>query len=197
MNDDFLDQLAQPRPDPGGGAAAAHGSMLGLAIMEKIARLETARADRGDGHATWKELLQHVGLMTKEFRSLRQRDCDAYMKLAQARGASSTPEQQLEAAWAEAIRGPMAIMEASVAALQLLAQIGKRSSKHLIADLQVASEFLSAGCRGACHIARSNVSLLARHNLEDRYSESISALLSQMEKKLDSVREQLQRVLTA
>ena len=41
--DSFLQELAQARPDPGGGAAAAFGARLGLALLEKVVQLEGGR----------------------------------------------------------------------------------------------------------------------------------------------------------
>lgn len=193
MNDAFLDRLSQPRPDPGGGAAAAHGGLLGLAIMEKIARLEAARPKQGNREDTWTELLHHIRMLTKEFRVLQDRDSDAYMKLTDARSSKAGNTRALEQAWEEAILCPMAIMEVSVAALKVLSEIGNFSGKHLVADLQVALEFLGASFRGACHIARSNVSLLARDRIEDRYSARLSELLWHAEDKLGTVKEQLRQ----
>ena len=36
MVDSFIDALAKPKPVPGGGAAAAYGASVGLALLEKI-----------------------------------------------------------------------------------------------------------------------------------------------------------------
>ena len=50
MDSAFLKALAQGRPDPGGGAAAAHSAALGLALLEKVCQLEHRRR-RPEGDA--------------------------------------------------------------------------------------------------------------------------------------------------
>ena len=45
MHDSFLEALARPEPVPGGGAAAAHGACVGLALLEKIVLVELRRSD--------------------------------------------------------------------------------------------------------------------------------------------------------
>jgi len=52
MHDSFLEALARPEPVPGGGAAAAHGACVGLALLEKIVLVEQFRFpayEKGDG----------------------------------------------------------------------------------------------------------------------------------------------------
>jgi formiminotetrahydrofolate cyclodeaminase len=190
MQDGFLHRLSQPGPDPGGGAAAAHGGLLALSIMEKVSQLDAARPMPDDRRAAWDELLRHIRGLKKEVRLLRERDCSAYMKLAQARAAGAGGSG-LAQAWEEAILCPMAIMEASVAALKALSELGGVCGKHLVADLQVAAEFLAAVFRGAGHIARTNVRLLARDGIEDRYTERLSALSMHAEDRLRKVLQQL------
>ena len=43
MDSAFLKALALARPDPGGGAAAAHSAALGLALLAKVVQLEHQR----------------------------------------------------------------------------------------------------------------------------------------------------------
>ena len=60
--DSFLQELAQARPDPGGGAAAAFGARLGLALLEKVVQLEGGRRREPKGKAsfTWEEALTQL-----------------------------------------------------------------------------------------------------------------------------------------
>ncbi len=190
MHDAFLDQLAQPRPDPGGGAAAAHGGLLAVAIMEKIARLESRRTSRSDSEATWKELIHTIRAYTKEFHVLRERDCAAFLKLAEARAADRN-ESNLVGAWEEAVACPMLIMETAVGALRAVSTMGSSCGRHLLADLHVAAEFLAASFRAAFHIASSNIHLMVSDAREDRFSQGLSKLLTRAESELRSAQEQL------
>jgi hypothetical protein len=46
MSPAFLTELARARPDPGGGAAAAYGARVGLALVAKVIHLELQRPNR-------------------------------------------------------------------------------------------------------------------------------------------------------
>ena len=61
MDSAFLEALAQARPDPGGGAAAAHSGALGLALLAKVVQLEQRRPgpSRKPGFS-WRDLLARV-----------------------------------------------------------------------------------------------------------------------------------------
>jgi len=190
MQDTFLNQLAQPRPDPGGGAAAAHGGLLSLAIMEKVVRLEVGRVPRDERKSDWQDLLQRIRTLADEFHWLREGDCVAYMKLAEAK-AAGLRGCALADAWEEAIACPMMMAKCSVRTLGVLSDIGSLCGKHLIADLQVAAEFLAATFRGAFHIAKSNVHAMSRDGIDDRHSARLSDQLIRAESQLRSVQEQL------
>ena len=67
MPPSFLEQLAQPRPDPGGGAAAAYGGMLALALLAKVVQLEAQRPSNQGNRQDWEEKLEEI----KQLRRLR------------------------------------------------------------------------------------------------------------------------------
>ena len=159
--DPFLQELARPRPDPGGGAAAAYGANLGLALLEKVVRLEGRRRPQPQGEAGlgWETALTRLRRLAETLVRLREEDVRAYFELTAAR-ASGDPAR-LAAAVAEAVDCPRRIMQQSREALELLAWAGERCQKHLVSDLLVAGEFLGAALRGASHIAGANLALVS------------------------------------
>ncbi|MFZ5449822.1 MAG: cyclodeaminase/cyclohydrolase family protein [Thermodesulfobacteriota bacterium] len=162
MDSTFLQALAQARPDPGGGAAAAHGAALGLALLEKVVRLEEQRQSRGTGQPfPWDDLLRRVRLVAAALGRLQEEDIQAYFNLTQARD-SGDPEK-VKGALEEAIGCPLRIMQQAQEGLGLISQGGGRCKKHLLSDLLVATELLGAAFRGAHHIARANLLFMARN----------------------------------
>lgn len=155
----FLQELAQARPDPGGGAAAAYGANLGLALLEKVVRLESQRRDKpaGEGQRTWGEALAQLRRLAESLEKLQSKDVQAYFNFVAAR--ASGDGAQLTTAVREAVDCPRRIMEQAAAALKLLAWVGGHCKKHLISDLLVAGEFLGAALRGAYYIACANLPL--------------------------------------
>jgi formiminotetrahydrofolate cyclodeaminase len=158
--DAFLKKLAQPRPDPGGGAAAAHGASLGLSLLEKVVRLEAQRRPNPAGQppAAWEEALARLDRLSETLARLREEDVRAYFNLTAA--LTSGDAAVLAAALWEAVDCPRRIMHQVGEALELLAWAGARCRSHLVSDLLVAGEFLGAALRSAAHIAQANLPLM-------------------------------------
>ncbi len=156
----FLKELARARPDPGGGAAAAYGANLGLALLEKVMQLEGRRRRQTAGAAglTWKEALARLRRLAANLERLQAADVHAYFNLVAAR--ESGESGRLAAAVQEAVDCPRQIMELAGEALELLAWAGAHCQRHLVSDLLVAGEFLGAALKGADHIAAANLPLV-------------------------------------
>lgn len=174
--DTFLEDLAQASPNPGGGAAAAFGARLGLALLEKVVRLEGQRSGNppGSRRRGWDEALAHLTRLAASLAHLQEEDVRAYLELAAARAAHDGP--RLTAAVGEAVACPAEIARQAAEALELLAWAGERCRPHLVADLLVGCEFLGAALRGAHHIAAANLALAtaaaARQDLVRKLGES-------------------------
>ncbi len=160
MADSFLDQLSQPRPAPGGGAAAAFGGLMALALLEKVVQLEAQRPGNQGQRQEWEEKLAQIRQLSADLDRLREEDVLAYRLLAQTRASGSQVQERREVI-EYAIKVPREIMARSREGLALLAWAGARCRKHLVSDLQVAREFLMAALQGAYHIARANLPLVA------------------------------------
>ncbi len=156
--DSFLQELAQARPDPGGGAAAAFGARLGLALLEKVVQLEGGRRREPQSAAslTWKDVLTQLGRLAETLARTQEEDVRAYANLAAARASGGN----VAAAIREALDCPKRLVLQAGQALELLAWAGGHCKLHLISDLLVACEFLGAALTGAYHIACANLRLV-------------------------------------
>ncbi len=160
MVDSFLNELRRPRPDPGGGAAAAHGALLGIALAEKIIQLESNRATDNNSRAElWEGHHREAGRLTASFTRLRSGDVEAYQNLAEAL-RSGEGGNRLHDALVAAIRCPMEIMREARGALDLIEDVGSGCRRFLVADVLVACEFLGVALHSACHIAKANLPLM-------------------------------------
>lgn len=158
--DPFLKELAQARPDPGGGAAAAYGAGLGLALLAKVLRLEARRRPnpKSEPPAAWGEGLTELQRLAGTLQKLQQEDVRAYFELTAARASGDA--DRLATAVQEAVACPRRIAAQAFEGLELLAWAGERCQQHLASDLLVAGEFLGAALRGALHIAAANLPLV-------------------------------------
>jgi len=156
----FLLALERSRPVPGGGSAAAYAASVGLALLEKVVRLESERPRSASGERRdWDALLRRVRRSAEIFRRLREEDSEAYVRLAAAR--RSKDERAIQGAWEQAIACPVEIMEEAHEALLLAREAGEHCKGHLVLDVLVVLELLRAGCRGAYHIASGNLGMAA------------------------------------
>jgi formiminotetrahydrofolate cyclodeaminase len=158
MRDSFLKELAEARPDPGGGAAAAYGGVLGLALLEKVVRLEANRPQDDQGRGRGEETLKRLRQVSQALGRLKDEDVQAYFNLVRAR--ESKRPADLSAALQEAVLCPLRIVQQAKEGLALIAQTGEHCQPHLVADLLVASELMNAALMGAYHIACANLSLV-------------------------------------
>jgi formiminotetrahydrofolate cyclodeaminase len=190
MDSAFLKALGQARPDPGGGAAAAHSAALGLALLSKVVQLEDRRQgpEKNPGFS-WPDLLARVRLVAAALLRLQAEDVRAYFKLTQAR--TSGDPMEMAAALEEAVACPLRIMQQAQEGLALMAQGGAGCALHLVADLLVACELLGAAFRGAHHIARANLPRMRQDSRRVVWDEDLSHTLDALEAEWQQVRAEL------
>jgi formiminotetrahydrofolate cyclodeaminase len=187
----FLKDLARPQPDPGGGAAAAFGALVGLALMEKVGRLELKRRSASiENAAFWQRLLKQVGSLTAALTALGDGDVKAYQELTAARVSGAKGEPWI-AAITNAIGCPREIMHQTNDALNCLCPMAERCQRHLVADLQVACELLGAAFRGAFHIAGANLQLVDQKSRRESCRLGLETSLQQGLASLALARERL------
>ena len=176
MHNSFLSDLSNPeQPIPGGGAVAAYTGVVGLALLEKIVRIEMRRDPSASEDHSWEELLAQIAVLSKNLYRLRDEDGKSYMRLAKAK-ASGRGEVEVSAALQQATDCPMKIMKQVDNALSCVSQASEHCKKHLLSDLQVVSELLGAAGRGAFHIAQANLPLMTDPILKADYQDRLAGL---------------------
>jgi len=185
MVDSFIDALAKPKPVPGGGAAAAHGACVGLALLEKIVQVELQRSSESS-EAEWRNLLKEVKKSSSTLLRLRDEDGRAYVLFAQAKTSGKGKTEVLEALQ-QAIECPTRIMEEANEAVNFVARAGMYCKGHLISDLLVVCELLRATISGAHRIVQANLSLMEASPQRNEYEDRLEQLLSDSMKLYESV----------
>ncbi len=189
MSASFLEELARAQPNPGGGAAAAYGATLALALLMKVVKLELKRPKNETAtRLFWEKRLGQVRRLQEELEHLREADVQAYLNLARARRQG---DLDLAPALEEAIDCPQRIMASVVRGLREVAETGERCQKHLISDLHVACEFLGAAFHGAYHIAAANLPLITSLEVRQNHAGNLDGLADQGGLTLRAVRQLL------
>jgi formiminotetrahydrofolate cyclodeaminase len=190
MDSAFLQALGQARPDPGGGAAAAHSAALGLALLAKVVQLEHRRqGPEKNPKISWGDFLRRVRLVSATLLRFQKEDVQAYFKLTYA--CTSGDSMEMAAALDEAVACPLRIMQQAQEGLAMMAQAGAGCALHLVADLLVACELLGAAWRGAHHIARANLPLMPQDARRAVWDEALSHTLDSIEAEWQLVRAEL------
>lgn len=181
ISDSFLNDLSKPQPDPGGGAAAAHGALIGLALIEKIVLLEWARAGE-DGLAShsWGKDRALIDSLFCQMESLREKDRKIYPEMVRLRTSGTQGPAYLRVV-EESIAVPLQIMKKSLEGLTFVAELKTRIQKVLKADLWVSAELLVAALRGAFHIGRSNLPLTRGLAFERPFQKELFEILEEGE----------------
>jgi formiminotetrahydrofolate cyclodeaminase len=157
MHDSFITALSNPnQPVPGGGAASAYAGSIGLALLEKIVRLEMRRYSGGSESWLWENLLKQVSSVSKKICRLRDEDGKSYLFLAETRASGKT-EKEIAAALKQAIECPIKILEEANKGLSCISVVAEQCKRHLFSDLQVVCELLGAAGRGAYYISMANL----------------------------------------
>jgi formiminotetrahydrofolate cyclodeaminase len=186
MDSAFLKALTQARPDPGGGAAAAHSAALGLALLEKVVQLEHRRqSPEGEPGSFWGDLLAQVQLVAAGLQRLQAEDVEAYFQLARARSQGSP--NALAPALDEAVACPLRIMQQAQEGLCLIFRGGARCRPHLLSDLLVACELVAAAFRGAYYIARANLPLMGQDSRRVVWAAILTQTLAALESEFQQV----------
>ncbi len=179
MSEEFLTALAQPRPDPGGGAAAAFGARVALALLLKVVHLEHRRPAAGqEGREPGERRLQEAKALAESLRHLQTADVRAYERLSRARNGDG---DDLPAAVLEATDTPRRIAAVAAQALVLVAEAGRSCRPHLVADLQVAAQILAGAGRGAGAIARANLPWLAESAQRQAWRRRLQEVMARLE----------------
>jgi formiminotetrahydrofolate cyclodeaminase len=188
----FIEDLARAQPDPGGGAAAAYGISLSLALVEKVVRLELQRAERSsDRIYLWENSLAQLRQLRIILSQLQERDVQAYFNLMKARAEDTYGQGMLEAVH-EAANCPLQIMKQALAALAMVSWIGGYCRKHLVSDLLVSCEMIRAALQGAYHIAAANLDLLDEPSWRDPLEQELTKTSQEGRELFLRVREKLE-----
>ena len=174
MHDSFMEALARPEPVPGGGAAAAHGACVGLALLEKIVLVELRRSDI-PSESRWQNLLDEVRKSSATLLRLRDEDGEAYVRFAQAKTFGKSAEEILDPL-KQAIECPIKIMEEAYKGLRLVARAAKRCKGHLLSDLLVVCELLRAAINGTHRITQANLGFMPDGSLLNSYVNELNKL---------------------
>ena len=162
--EEFADRLAARTPTPGGGAVAAvtaaHAAALGSMVLEfTVGKEKWAAHEDGNRRA-----LARLGELRASALALADRDAAAYGAL---NALWKLPKDDLsrarawDAAVAEAIDAPQAILDLAAEVAGACAGLGASTNPNLASDLAIAVDLARAAARAAAHNVEVNLPSVA------------------------------------
>ena len=155
-NVDFIDQVAEGTPAPGGGSAAAHTAALGAALALMVARLTVGKPKYAAAEAeSWQVIEEGEALRTRLTAAI-QHDAEAFDGILVARRMPKADEVQITAR-NEAIRVaslyaaqvPLETARDCVEVLRMTARMAEIGNLNCISDAAAGAHLARAGFEAA------------------------------------------------
>ena len=165
----FLGLLADSRPAPAGGAAAA----LGVALAASLCAMTARRSGRQLPEAA--ELAAKAERLADLVAPLAQADAEAYRAVIAARRRKDEPEAAL-AALSDAANVPLRVAEIGARVAALATRLAAHGHPSLHGDAVAAALLADAGTRSACALVRINLSAAGSDERLARVTHLLAAL---------------------
>jgi len=190
-NVDFIDQVAEGTPAPGGGSAAAHTAALGAALALMVARLTVGKPKYAAAEAeSWQVIEEGEALRTRLTAAI-QHDAEAFDGILVARRMPKADEVQITAR-NEAIRVaslyaaqvPLETARDCVAVLRMTVRMAEIGNLNCISDAAAGAHLAKAGFEAA----RLNVKINLQGYEQDPDAQAFLA-------EADALREEVERLM--
>ncbi|HSQ28146.1 MAG TPA: glutamate formimidoyltransferase [Anaerolineales bacterium] len=183
---DFLNQLADGTPAPGGGSASAYSGAAGAALVSMVARLTIGKKKYADVEDSMNSILDEAEALRQALTQGIDEDAAAFEEVMNAyRLPKDTDEQKaarqqaIEDAMTHATQVPLEAARKSVQVLTLAEKVINAGNLNAISDGAAGSAMAIAALTGAGYNVRINAITLADQNVAQAFLQEISELEQQ------------------
>mgnify|MGYP001011243598 CR=1 FL=1 len=199
---EFVRQLSDGNPTPGGGSAAALAGAMGSALVAMFCNLTAGKKK----YADVKEEMAAVAVFAQELQEqlleLVDRDSAAYDRIVAANRLPRETEaertsrlQAIDDATLEATRTPLETAAICVNLLERIPPLAAKGNPNAISDLKVGTELLSTAFIGARANVEINLPWLAEPVAAPIKAE-LAELSQRAERSVQSGREEISRQMS-
>ena len=192
--EEFLTQLSQKQPVPGGGGASALCGALGVALGSMVCNLTRGKKKYAAVEEDILRILKEGEELRLHLQNLVQADADAFEPLSQAYGLpKNTPEELahrqevMEKCLKDACQVPLRIMETCTKAIALLEELAEKGSRIALSDVGVGAAFCRAALDGASLNVYINTKLMQDRETAAQWEEAADAMLKEWLPRADQV----------
>ena len=191
---DFIDLLGSDAPAPGGGSAAALYGAAGAALLSMVAALTTGKSKYEAFEPLTQEILAKSDALKAKMIAGIDRDTIAFdgvsavFKMPKDTDAEKEARKKaMQAALKEATIVPFALLQDTLAALELVSRTVGHSNPNAASDLGVAAVSLKAAAQGAWLNVLINLGGIKDDDFVAQYKKDGAAVLRKVEKLADEV----------
>lgn len=182
----YLDQLSNDAPVPGGGSVSAYTAGLALGLMQMVARITLKRKIKPDLSAddkaqeeknkiTLQEIVNQVEVVKKQAIQVVSTDPQVYDEVM-ATYARKASEKEIDAALLKAFQMQADLSKKIAQALDLNGKLAGLVKGAIKNDLIVAQHLLKAAFQGAYHTAHINIVYLKDQAQKEAAEEELAAI---------------------
>ncbi|MFM8639231.1 MAG: cyclodeaminase/cyclohydrolase family protein [Planctomycetota bacterium] len=178
--DEFADRLAAKSPAPGGGAVAAVTAAHAAALAAMVVEFTLGKPRFAAHEASNAEALARLGALRRDALELADRDADAYGALnALWKLPKDAPDRVRgwDAAVAEAIDAPQAILDLAAEVAAACGALAPRTNPNLASDLAIALDLARVAARAAAHNVEVNLPSVADEDTRNARRERMQRAL--------------------
>jgi formiminotetrahydrofolate cyclodeaminase len=178
--DEFAARLADKSPAPGGGAVAAVTAAHAAALAAMVVEFTLGKPRFAAHEATNTEALARLGALRSRALGLADRDADAYGALnALWKLPKDAPDRMRgwDAAVAEAIDAPQAILDLAAEVAAACRALAGRTNPNLASDLAIALDLARVAARAAAHNVEVNLPSVADEGMRTALRERMQRAL--------------------
>ncbi len=180
---DFLEEVAESTPTPGGGSVAALAGALAAALTSMVCNLTISKQREGSAADDLTSVLEEAEELRGELAARVEEDARAYQKVLEAyRLPKTSVEEKRERSWAvqqaleEATRVPMEVAEGAVRVLGLVPVVLEKGIPSAASDAGVAAYMAHGALKGASLNVHTNLNSLPDSALTKVHRRHLSSL---------------------
>lgn len=188
--DEFLDQLADRTPTPGGGGVTAAAGALATAMARMVAAYSITQKTQPEVQQKIEQAAKKLHSDDQILRALITQDAVAYVQMTEAaKKAKENPnvKGEYQKAVFTAVSVPMEMAAVATRALDTMDSFKEIASKYLLSDLAVAAIYADATVRAASYTVRINLPQLSDDNMRIKISSDLDQMTQRSRVSRDSI----------
>lgn len=187
---EYLDDLAQRKPAPGGGSAAALEAALGCALISMVANFTISNKKYENVKEKAAQCLEMSEKLRKELLELVDRDVKAYTGLAEGFKRLGKDSPELDKLYKVSCDVPVKICRFAKEGMDLCKGLVEYGNRNLITDTAIAAVMLE----GAFLSAKLNVFINLKYIKDGSYNKDVRSAISGLEEDIPKLKEEILRV---